>query len=931
MDPSQPGHLPELLRRFTAMNVLAIEEGMRPQPNCVYVAPSSRSVALANDTFHLLELSEPRHARLPIDFFFRQLAEAQGERAVCVILSGMGTDGTLGLRAVKEKLGVAMAQAVESAKFAGMPQSAIATGLVDFVLPPDELARKLGEYVSHRISGPAPEAPSPSGHGSDEMQDVFSLLLEHTRHDFSFYKSSTLVRRIERRMSALQSTTLAQYVRTLRQNPAELETLFREMLIGVTRFFRDPEAFLLLEQQVLPELLELRRHERVFRVWVPGSSTGEEAYSVAILLKECSERLEGQAPFKFQIFATDLDKGAIEKARLGVYPANIAADLSQARLHRFFVERPEGLRIKKEICDMMVFAQQNIITDPPFTRLDLICCRNLLIYLVPELQKKLFPLFHYALNRGGVLFLGSSESAGTLSDLFSPLDSKWKLYRRRDSPTRFVAMPERSWSPAPGRAQGRPGGAQAGPPIVEVSLANLVQKSLLESSPPAVLLSPKGEILYVHGHTGKYLEPASGKMDMNIASMAREGLTFELGRAIRKVATRHRAVTLKQLSVETNGSRRTVNVTVKPVRQPEAAGCMLVIFEEMAPTPGPSQTRASRSAELDQARTIRQLEEELKLARHTVQSALEDMETSQEELKSANEELQSTNEELQSTNEELTTSREEMQSLNEELMSVNVELRSKLEELSKASDDMSNLLNSTEIATIFLDCELAIRRFTPPVSKILNLIPSDIGRSLTHLASNLRELNLLADVGEVLGSLAAKETEVRTVDGRWHLMRIMPYRTSEGVIDGLVLTFTDITAHKQLEAELGRRKSELLIRGVLDRWPGLIVVFDLVERRAVYVNERASSEMGYSREQLEAAGDPFWKSISHPDDYTSAFEVLALVEELPDGGILRRQHRVLTPAAQWRTFSSRTTVMERDQAGRPLRLLSVLEPMPDAP
>ena len=643
---------------------------------------------------------------------------------------------------------------------------------------------------------------------SSSLEKVFILLRAHTGNDFSLYKRSTIYRRTERRMGLHQIDNVAHYVRFLRENPREVELLFKELLIGVTSFFRDPATWEHLKNEVLPALIASRSTGGLLRAWVPGCSTGEEAYSLAMAFKEAMEPLKPVKNIALQIFATDLDRDAIEKARSGSYPDNIAADVSPERLRRFFVKEEFGYRVSKEIREMVVFAPQNIIMDPPFTKLDLLSCRNLLIYLSSELQKKLIPLFHYSLNPGGILFLGSAETIGTFSNLFAPIDVKTRIYRRLDEtvgaiPVDFPAS-KGALPFAHGEAEREQGPAAKPPPP---NLQMLVDRVIVQRfSPIGVLCNERGDILYVSGRSGKYLEPAVGRANLNIFAMARAGLRYELSSAFSSALREDSAVTVSGVKVGTNGGTQVIDLTVHQLTEPkELRGTVLVIFTDVHAQPVATKRLTTR----DVSPRIAELEEDLQRAREEVQTTREEMQTSQEELKSTNEELQSTNEELQSTNEELTTSKEEMQSLNEELQTVNHELQAKVDELSRSNNDMKNLLNSTDIATLFLDGELRVRRFTPPTTKIIKLIPGDAGRRITDLASELDYPNLADDAREVLRTLVFKEKRVSTRDERWFSVRIMPYRTLENVIDGVVITFTDVTSARALEQGLRAQAGHL--------------------------------------------------------------------------------------------------------------------------
>ncbi len=813
LDPTHKGMMPELLQRATAMKVIQVKDRTRVQPDCVYVIPPNKDMSILHGILHLLDPVAPRGLRLPIDFFFRSLADDRKERSIGVILSGMGTDGTMGLKAIKEKAGVVFVQEPASAKFDGMPRSAIDAGLADIVAPAEALPGKILAYLQH-----APLITKPGLAQEDKAQSALEkvaiLLRAQTGHDFSLYKKSTVYRRIERRMGIHQIDKVVTYIRFLQENPQEVELLFKELLIGVTSFFRDPAAWEQLKGKVIPALLAGRSPGQALRAWVPGCATGEEAYSLAMVFKEALEQLKPPKNATLQIFATDLDRDAIEKAREGVFPANIAADVSPERLSRFFVQEARGCQVGKPIREMVIFAPQNVIMDPPFTKLDILSCRNLLIYLTPELQKKLLPLFHYSLNPGGFLFLGNAETIGGFTDLFAPLDDKARLYRRLESTLRAepVEFPASFASALPGA----PPQPKALKPAV--NLQSLADQLLLQQySPAAVLVNGKGDILYISGRTGKYLEPAVGKANWNIFAMAREGLRYELTGAFQKALRQKGAVTLRKVKVGTNGGAQAVDLTVQAIGEPEALrGSVMIVFTDVATPPETKATGRTQRAPAPSAR-VAELERDLEQARQEVQTTCEEMQTSQEELKSANEELQS-------ANEELTTSKEEMQSLNEELQTIDHELQAKVDELSRMNSDMKNLLDSTKIATVFLDTALRVRLFTTGSNRVFKLIPGDVGRPITDISSDLLYPELAEDAREVLRTLVFHEKQVAARDGRWFTVRSMPYRTLENMIDGVVITFTDITVSKTLEAKL--REAREYAENIVDTVREPLVILD---------------------------------------------------------------------------------------------------------
>ncbi|WP_295404713.1 chemotaxis protein CheB [uncultured Thiocystis sp.] len=824
--PDHKSILSDLIRRYTRMQVSEVEDGMVVRPNCAYIIPPNRDMAFLNGALQLLEPAAPRGRRLPIDFFFRSLAQDQRARAIGIVLSGTGSDGTLGVRAIKGEGGMVMAQTPESTEYDGMPRSAIATGLVDYELPAAEMPAQLIAYAVHAFGRPPQPGAVSSIQSGNGLSKIFVLLRAQTGHDFSQYKRSTIQRRIERRMAVHQLATLDDYAQYLRQMPAESDALFRDLLIGVTNFFRDPAAFQALEETVIPKLFAGKSAEVAIRVWSVGCSTGEEAYSLAILLAERQEAMRQR--FKVQVFATDIDALAIATARIGLYPASIATDLSAERLARFFTAEPGGdiYRIHKGVRDLLVFSEHSLIKDPPFSKLDLISCRNLLIYLDGDLQKKLFPLFHYALNPGGFLFLGNSETVGDFPDLFEVLDRKLKLYRRKDDGYARRLPLERFVPPLTAGKPAFPRVAGTAPFSMTLPLRDLTEQTLLqEVVPSAALVNARGDVLYLHGRTGLYLEPPPGETDVsNLLKMAREGLRPDLTTALRQAAANRETVRRVGVRVKTNGDFTRVNLLVRPVTHGPATTCeeplYLVVLEParaVADEPATARADGSEDSGMDADVRIAELKEELRSKEEYLQSSNEELETINEELKSSNEEMQSVNEELQSTNEELETSKEELQSVNEELSTVNAELQTKVVDLSRTNNDMNNLLAGTGIGTVFVDHRLRILRFTPDATQIINLILSDIGRPVGHILSNLVGYDrLVADTQSVLDTLIPKELDVQTTAGVWYRMRIHPYRTLDNVIEGAVLTFVDLTEIVQAREAL-RQSADLLRLAVVVR------------------------------------------------------------------------------------------------------------------
>jgi two-component system CheB/CheR fusion protein len=797
LDPTGHSSMPEILSRFTRMTVKLAEEGVKVRPNSIYLIPPNKSMGIQKGALFLQEPARPPALRLPVDFFFRSLAREKGADAIGVILSGTGTDGTLGVREIKAELGTVLAQDPASAKYDGMPRSAIDTGLVDLVLKPEEMAEKLIQFIKHlEINGT--KFGAARGEGRDPLQQVFAILRTRTGHDFSKYKRATVRRRLQRRMSVNQISDISGYAKFIRENSEESNALLKDLLISVTSFFRDPEAFEELKPHV-KEIITNKPEGIDFRVWVAGCATGEEAYSMAIIISECLDELNKSVPV--QMYGTDIDIDALQIGRAGMYPANIAADVTPDRLQNFFIREKEAYRVKKELREKIIFAPQNFIKDPPFSRMDLICCRNLLIYLDSEVQKTLLPLLHHALTRGGILFLGPSETTGEASDLFITLNRKWKIFQRRE----VVVPAERLRFPStftPYREY--PESAEQDVPRARI--LELTERIFLDRyAPTFAVIDHEYRLVCVRCRTGKYLEIASGQTDWTILDMAREGLRTELSSAIIRANAEKKKTVREGIRVKTNGESQTITLTVAPLHDPGLApGLSMVVFQETGEAGEQASGRRGRGH-----RRATELEDELKLTKENLQNTIDELEATNEELKSANEELQSNNEELQSTNEELDTSGEELQSLNEELTTVNAELRDNNELLIRAKDDLKNFLNRTDIAIIFLDDQLNIRSYTPATTDVYNIKEIDIGRPLEDLTSRLAYSNVSDDARNVLRTVTPKEIEVQRRDGHWYTMRILPYLTVQNALGGLVISFLDIDKQKQGAAELLRLNRQL--------------------------------------------------------------------------------------------------------------------------
>lgn len=793
-----------LIEKFAKLRVLDIVDRMAVQPDTIYLAPADKDVSLMNGVLYLVEPAPHAGVHLPIDSFLRTLAQDEAERAIAVILSGTGSDGTLGLRAVKAAGGMGMAQKEDQAKYDSMPRSAIDTGMVDFVLPVEKMGEQLMRYVRHPYLE-RQRVPEAEEKVEGQLQKIFVLIRNETGHDFSHYKRNTIRRRIARRLAIHQIEDFDHYIKLLQENIEEVRTLAREMLITVTNFFRDPEAWEALREHVVRPLVAHKPSEVPIRIWVAGCATGEEAYTAAIVFQEQLAKTGRRQTL--QVFATDLDEDAISVARRGVYPKSIVADVPAASLKRFFTEEGNSYRVKNGTREMLVFAKHNLIRDAPFSKLDLVCCRNVLIYMDTTLQKKLIPMFHYTLNPGGCLFLGESESIRTFADLFAPLDVKHKIFRHKPAEIAYEPQTaEIGFYPQPGAGRDRPRPEKRG-----FDTAKIVEQVILRDySLPCVLVDGEFNALYFNGDTSRYLIQPGGKPTFNLLQMARPEVHYKLSVLLKRAFREKRAVIETGVQIRDNDHYAETDIVIRPVAEPNMGGnLMLVVFHSRSRDQKPDANSPAGTESETDAR-VRAVEQELHSTKEYLQTTIEELETSNEELKSSNEELQSTNEELQSTNEELDTSREELQSTNEELRTVNAEHQQKIDELSKAYDDLNNLLGATEVATLFLDHDLRIRRFTPAARRIFRLIDRDIGRPLDDISTTLQYPDLLADVRTVLDTLTRTDREIESTTGEWYHVKIVPYRTGMNIIEGEVITFLDISL---AEAIVETVRQPLLILG----------------------------------------------------------------------------------------------------------------------
>ncbi|HKS27162.1 MAG TPA: CheR family methyltransferase [Pyrinomonadaceae bacterium] len=864
--PEHESHLAEVLQTRTRMPVTQVEDAARIERNRVYCVPPDKGVSIVDGHFRLLELEVTDGAKAaPIDIFFREVAQAYKDKAIAVLLSGAGADGSIGLKSIHEEGGVSLVQDPAEAQHSAMPRAAIATGFVDFILPVSSMPQKLISLRrnAERIQLPSPEGP-PRGFEEDALRELLALLRARTRHDFTNYKRSTLLRRVERRLQVTESEDLRDYIEHIRQHPEELQGLLRDLLISVTNFFRDREAFGRLETEVIPLLFAGKGQGDQIRVWVTGCATGEEAYSMAMLLTEYADNLA--SPPGLQVFATDIDDEALAHGRAGVYPNTIAADVSAERLKRFFIREGQYYRVRRELREMVLFAPHNILRDPPFSKLNMVSCRNLLIYINRNMQERILEIFHFALKPDGFLFLGTSESAEGLTDIFTPIDKKYRIFRRSEDGTAFKAAAPPpvpgEWVPRPALLPQLP---QESTRAEGFSYGEMHYRMLEALAPPSVLVNSDYDIVHLSEQAGRFLQMSGGEPSRNLLKVAHPDLRLELRSLMISAGQEGNAAT-SNVVVNMDGGQRLVRIKVRPLAShPGQSGFMLVLFEEMetAPAEGDGSTEQAPAIQPASALEpiVRQLELELERTRDQLRATIEEYETSTEELKASNEELQAMNEELRSASEELETGKEELQSVNEELTTLNTELREKVEEIGRSNSDLQNLMASTRIATLFLDRSQRLKRYTPTAQELFNIIPGDVGRPLAHVTHRLDYGGLVEDAERVLSELATVEREVSTTDGRWLTARLMPYRNQDDKIDGVVLTFTDIHERKRAEEEL--RVSEERLRLVVETAKDYAIIIMDAEGRFTDWNTGAEKIFGYTRE--EAIGRPT-ELIFTPED-----------------------------------------------------------------
>jgi two-component system, chemotaxis family, CheB/CheR fusion protein len=915
-------NLAAILQASTSMPVREVTETLRVESDHVYVIPPGKYLEMLDGEIRLTERTEVRGVRVPIDMFLRTLADAYGRNAICVILSGSGSDGTLGLKRVKEAGGIAIAQAPEDAEYDSMPRSAIATDLVDLIFPASQIPEKLIalKRTAERLQRDGEKDSDEKIPSQDSVREITSMLRARTGHDFSSYKQPTVLRRIARRVQVHELEAINEYVDFLRGHPEEVEALLADLLITVTDFFRDKEVFEALQQNVVPKLFKGKTSADQVRVWVVGCATGEEAYSMAMLLREHADQLVD--PPALQVFATDINEQAIATARAGRYNEAMTADVSPERLRQFFVKEGRFYHVKKEIREMVLFAPHNVTRDPPFSRIDLLSCRNLLIYLNRDMQERILEIFHFALHREGFLCLGTSESAESAATLFSVFDKKWRIYKNREAsvphPTFLI--------PGQGKWQMR---FAAPPPLQRVqdsSFGELHFKLIELHGPPSVLVNEEGDIVHLSEHAGRYLRMAGGEPTNNLLKVIHPDLHIDCRAALLAARQSHQPSEARNLRVTLDGEPRSVNLIVRPAIEGGEAGqaYFLVLFEEQE---GPSRfpelpptTLAALAGDKVMETAVLHLEDELQQTKNRLRIIVEQYETSIEELKASNEELQAINEEMRSAGEELETGKEELQSVNEELITLNHELKNNVDELSRANSDLQNLISSTDIALIFLDPGLRIRRYTPQAQNLFNIIPTDIGRPIEHLRHKLDHEKLVADSAEALRTLRPSEREIRSTDDRWYIARVAPYRTVEDKIDGVVFTFVDITERRKTEHNLrqAHERFELAVDGSRD----VIWDWDLATGE-VYFSDRIYDLLSENGQRFTHGFTwPAWQALIHPEDRDRVVKETQRYLENRDK-VYNVDYRVSGKEGAYRWVNSRGQAVW-DPSGKPTRMAGSL-------
>jgi two-component system CheB/CheR fusion protein len=861
LSPDHQSIAGKIIQETTRMKVIQVTERVPVEPNHVYVISPAQNLSM-NDGFLTVSTPEPRRGgHTAIDLFFRDLADVHKERTFCVVLSGSGSDGAVGLSRIKEQRGITIAQSPDDAEFDGMPQAAIATNMVDFILPVVEMPQKIIELWGNarNIELPidddsslhtnAPSTEREAATAEQLVREILAQLRAVTGHDFKHYKRATVLRRIERRLQVTAQPDLHGYYQYLLNHPDENKALLGDMLIGVTNFFRDREAFEALERDVIPQLFKLdsAAPREEIRVWSAGSSTGEEAYSLTMLLND--QQQTSNSSLKIQVFATDIDERAVAIGRAGSYPQAIVTDVPPSRLRHYFIKEEGHYRVRKEVREKVLFAKHSLLADPPFSQIDLIVCRNLLIYLDREVQREILQMFHFALNPGGYLFLGSSESADLCPELFSPIDKKNRIFRAKvvtPAARKVPSMPRGGYA----RFTAFPNPPQAPEPR-KLSFSDIHQRALEQIALPSMIVDTSGDIMHINEDAGRYLRHIAGEMTRSLVSLAVPELRLELRTALFQTHQTGMAVRSRPISLSRDGCNFQVDIRTYPYEdQQTESECVLVVFDEHEVD---SQNADLNPTLLSENQIVANLERELHRTKLQLQNTIEQSEVSSEELKASNEEMQAINEELRSATEELETSKEELQSINEELLTVNFELKTKVEETDKVNDYLTNLIASTEIATVFVDRELRIKWFTPRATDIFNMLPVDTGRSLLDITHRLAYDEMVKDAKTVFETLSTIEREVAGSDGRWYIARLLPYRSSENYIDGMVLTFIDITKRREAEEQL--RLGEERMRLAADKTRDVAII--ILDDDGTVTSWNTGAEVIYGYSKAQAKGQNF--------------------------------------------------------------------------
>lgn len=806
LSPDYKSLMSELLSRYTTMEIYRAEDGIQVEPNSIYLIPPKKNMTMFHGKLFLTEQDTNRGLNLPIDIFLRSLAQDKGKDSIGIILSGTGSDGTLGIRAIKEAGGMVMVQDDQSAKFDGMPRSSIATGLVDYILSPDKMPEELVKYVKHPYINKTGRIDNIISKDEDILAKILKIVREKVGVDFSYYKPATIIRRLEKRISINQISKIENYISYLAQSPNEARILYKELLIGVTQFFRDQDSFNVLREKVIPEIFKSKEVNGRIRIWSVGCSTGEEAYSLAILFREYMD--EHKLDLDVKVFATDLDSESIEFASAGIYPESIISDVLPERLKMYFVKRESSYIVNERIRRMVIFASHNILKDPPFTKLDLIVCRNMLIYLNAAMQRRIMAMFYYALIQTGNLFLGSSETLGDIAEGYSTISSKWKVYRIKEGyrlPAQYT-FHNTITSLRENRYKNRPES-----PSISVSegfrVENIYEEIVAGFLPPGVLLDSRFDLIHAFKDVNRFLRIPQGRANLNILKMVLPEISVVLGSLLHKVSKEKKELTFREVQINLGGVLTYIDIGCRYIEEGRGKNLyFLVTFIEKQVNEAETVKVDNFDLKTHYNERFSELERELQFTRENLQATIEELETSNEELQSTNEELIASNEELQSTNEEL-------QSVNEELYTVNSEYQNKIEELTQLSNDMNNLLKNTNIGTIFLDKFLRIRRYTPAIVKTINVMEMDLGRPVFHISHNLIYDDFQQDIEKILQTLVPREVEVQDKAGNWYLLRMLTYRTVENAVDGVVLTLIDITERKRLEERI-RSERDLLLRSL---------------------------------------------------------------------------------------------------------------------